>query len=433
MNVLYTGAYFISLLSLIIVMRGIFGFSFSTRIIDLICGAVLVLAGAIVTLLLTDPSNRIFVSLFVQIIFSVICFKGKKRVLAEVSFLAHFTLLIIDALVQSVIVMIWYIGTEITDDYAVLLDVIYKAATCILISMLSIIIPKHTKKVLQCYFKRFNWRHVLYYMLWIFSSGIVIGFASGMAMDNGMIYRYKVAMQLAMCILSIGILSFGVLLNVLYEQGKKLKEDDRFKQMCIEQQAAQYEEITVKNRNLQRFRHDQKAYLMALRALIDQGDLAQLRQYTEDIERKTREFDYIATGNMVADAILNEEAARAEDAGVEFFTAGRFPGKLQISDSDLAVLLSNAVKNACEAAVQCREKREVSVFIKSYKKTLFLEIKNSADAAPVVRDGHLLTSKEDKLNHGIGIQNMKQVVEKYNGTLTWEYDGECYVTTKIEI
>lgn len=69
MNVLYTGAYFVSLLSLIIVMRGIFGFSFSTRIRDLICGAVLVLAGAIVTLLLPDPSDRVLLFPFVEIFF----------------------------------------------------------------------------------------------------------------------------------------------------------------------------------------------------------------------------------------------------------------------------------------------------------------------------------------------------------------------------
>ena len=433
MNVLYTGVYFISLLSLIIVMRGIFGFSFSTRTRDLICGAVLVLTGAIVTLLLSDPSDRIFVSLFVQIIVSAICFEGKRSVLAEVSFLVHFTIMIVEALVQSIIVMIWYVGTEISGEHEVVLDVVYQAGTCFLISIFSMIVSRYTPKVLQRYLKQFNWRHVLYYLLWIFSSGIVIGFASGMAMDNGMIYRYKVTMQLAICVLSIGILSFGVLLNVLYEQRKKLKEDDRFKQMCIEQQTAQYEEMTVKNRKLQHFRHDQKAYLLALRALIEQGDLTQLRQYTEDIERKVGESDYIATGNMVADAILNERAAWADGAEVEFFTAGRFPGKLQISDSDLAVLLSNAVKNACEAAIRCREKREVFVFIKSYKKALFLEIKNSADVAPVMRDGHLLTNKTDRVNHGIGTQNMKQVVEKYNGTLSWEYDGECYVTTKIEI
>ena len=64
---------------------------------------------------------------------------------------------------------------------------------------------------------------------------------------------------------------------------------------------------------------------------------------------------------------------------------------------------------------------------------LFLEIRNSAMEAPRVQDGQLLTSKQDKENHGIGTQNMQQVVEKYDGTLTWEYVEEGQVTKKIEI
>lgn len=274
---------------------------------------------------------------------------------------------------------------------------------------------------------------MLYYAVWIFAAGVAIGVASMVAVDNGMIYRYKVAMQLAVCVLGIGMLAFSVLLNVLYEQRKKLKEDDQFKQRCIEQQAAQYEEITVKNKKLLSFRHDQKAYLLALRALIDEGDLTQLRRYTEDLEQKARDFDYIATGNLVADAIVNAQAAWAEEAAVDFFVAGRFPAQMRISDADLAMLLSNGLKNACEAAERCAEKREVFVLIKSYKKMLFLEIRNTAIEAPRVQDGQLLTSKQDKENHGIGTQNMQQVVEKYDGTLTWEYDEEGQVTTKIEI
>ncbi|NCE98056.1 hypothetical protein [Emergencia sp. 1XD21-10] len=271
MNVLYTGVYFIDLLRLAVVLCGIFGFSFSLRRDALLLGAVLVLTGALVTLLLTDPTNRIFVSLFVQMMFSIICFEGKKRVLVEVTFLVHFTMMIIEALVQSVIAMFWYTGTVLEGEREVALDAICKMGTCIVILGVTAAISKYTRPVLQRYLKQFGWKQVLYYAVWIFAAGVAIGVASMVAVDNGMIYRYKVAMQLAVCVLGIGMLAFGVLLNVLYEQRKKLKEDDQFKQRCIEQQAAQYQEITVKNKKLQRFRHDQKAYLLALRALIDEG------------------------------------------------------------------------------------------------------------------------------------------------------------------
>ena len=179
MNVLYTGAYFVSLLSLIILMYGVFGFSFSIEKRNLAFGTVLVLAGAVTVLLLEDPSNRIFVSLFVQIIFAVSCFEGKKRVLAEVSFLVHFTLLSVEALIQSVIAMIWYAGIELNTKQEAVLDTICEVVKCLVIVIFTLIVSRYTQKVLQHYLKQFNWRHVLYYILWIFSSGIGFGFASG--------------------------------------------------------------------------------------------------------------------------------------------------------------------------------------------------------------------------------------------------------------
>lgn len=96
----------------------------------------------------------------------------------------------------------------------------------------------------------------------------------------------------------------------------------------------------------------------------------------------------------------------------------RMNQKLRVSDADLASLLSNAVKNACEAATLCEEERSVEVCVRSYKQKLFLEIRNSAIAAPTAGDGHLATTKEDVENHGIGTRNMADIVEKYEGKLT---------------
>ena len=62
---------------------------------------------------------------------------------------------------------------------------------------------------------------------------------------------------------------------------------------------------------------------------------------------------------------------------------------------------------------------------------LFLEIRNTAIEAPRVQDGQLLTSKQDKENHGIGTQNMQQVVEKYDGTLDISYTEDTFTVTVL--
>lgn len=433
MNWIYTGVYFVDLLRLLLVMCSIFGFSFSKRKERLVGGLFLILLGAVSVLLLKDISNRIFLFLIAQVLFSVLCLEGKKRVLAEVSFLVHFGLLTLDAVAQSMMVFIWYDEVFLNAMQHVVLNVASKLVTLVIVIVLTGIVSTFDRAQLSKYINTFNLKLFLYYFVCITASGIVISYAGIMATDQVMIYRYKVALYIASGVLSIIILIFGILLNAYLVQRNRLRENDMFKQKCIEEQAAQYELITHKNQQLQRFRHDQKAYILVLKNIVEKGDMLKLKQYINELGQKISDIDYIATGNLIGDAILNAQAEKAEKENITFQVIGRFSERMNISDADLASLLSNAVKNACEAAMHCGEKGFVEIRIKSYKQKLFLEIRNSALSAPVFRDGHLVTTKKDKKEHGIGTQNMEDITAKYDGKLTWKYDDSGYVTTKIEI
>ena len=45
---------------------------------------------------------------------------------------------------------------------------------------------------------------------------------------------------------------------------------------------------------------------------------------------------------------------------------------------------------------------------------------------------NIKTTKKDRVNHGYGLQNIKYVVEKYNGKVTTEYENGCF-SLKIEL
>lgn len=433
MNWVYMGAYFIDLARFVLAMCGVFGFSLSLSKGCLSGGLFTASGGAVVTLLLHDPSNRIFVFLAAQIIFAVLCLEGEKKVLVEISFLVHFALLTIDGTAQSLMIFILYDDVVLSRTQHVWLNVVSKTITLVMVAIIAGRVTRQCRIKLHKYMEKFNLKLCAYYFICVFSSGIVNAFAGIMAADQVMVYRYKVALYMASGILSIIILVFSVLLHIFFIQRNRLREDDLFKKKCIEEQAAQYALITQKNEQLQRFRHDQQAYVLALKGIIQSGDTRQLYEYVEDIAQKVKAFDYISTGNTVGDAIINAQAEHAEAADITFQVAGRFPEYMRVSDADLAVLLSNAVKNACEAAEQCESPRSVEIMIRSYKKKLFLEIRNTAVSIPVMQKGSLITTKEDKQSHGIGTRNMADIVAKYDGKLLWEYDEAGIVTTKIEI
>ena len=51
---------------------------------------------------------------------------------------------------------------------------------------------------------------------------------------------------------------------------------------------------------------------------------------------------------------------------------------------------------------------------------------NTSIKAPQVKDGRLLTRKEDQYAHGLGVESVKRIVEKYNGSISFLYDDEHF-------
>ena len=54
-----------------------------------------------------------------------------------------------------------------------------------------------------------------------------------------------------------------------------------------------------------------------------------------------------------------------------------------------------------------------------------IEIINTANE-PVVKDGKLLSGKNDVLNHGIGIDNIRLAMDECEGKMEWYYEEEKF-------
>ena len=81
--------------------------------------------------------------------------------------------------------------------------------------------------------------------------------------------------------------------------------------------------------------------------------------------------------------------------------------------------MDNAIE-ACERLAE--EKKEIKLYIEDDAESTTLVIKNPLEKEILMNNGRFITSKGDKLKHGIGMSNVKNIVEKY--------DGECMISTK---
>lgn len=88
---------------------------------------------------------------------------------------------------------------------------------------------------------------------------------------------------------------------------------------------------------------------------------------------------------------------------------------MKLADEDIVVILSNLLNNAFEACETCEEKIIRLKFIQE-ENQIIIAVANTFKTVPI-RDGDTFqTSKvENKEIHGIGIENIKDAVEKYQG------------------
>ena len=63
-------------------------------------------------------------------------------------------------------------------------------------------------------------------------------------------------------------------------------------------------------------------------------------------------------------------------------------------------------------------------FSRSESGPFFIEIENSCDIPPDIKDGRLITAKKDKNKHGLGIISAEKTVRKYNGELNFQYEAD---------
>ena len=92
--------------------------------------------------------------------------------------------------------------------------------------------------------------------------------------------------------------------------------------------------------------------------------------------------------------------------------------------------MSNLLNNAIEACEKIEEdKRTIEVEAANYNTQMFIEVRNSYDNSLVMYKDRIITTKADKKNHGIGLENIRRVVKKYDGKMTITPDKEWFIVT----
>lgn len=274
--------------------------------------------------------------------------------------------------------------------------------------------------------------HIIKFLL------IVIGIFSLSLLISGIQGQYwnemTDTMQRGTMILGVIVFIFlFTLLGVLFyvsDSKEKLQYINELNEQCIKYQKDYYMEIIKFDEEMRAFRHDVNKHYEVLSMLIYEKEWNRAKEYIRQLSDKKDIGRVFKTGNTIADYIINGKIKEIKNQGnVEINVIGRFPQKMQIEDTDLCIVLGNALDNAEEALEKVRGGKKLNIEIGSYKQSVFIEIANSSMNVNIE---NIKTTKKDRVNHGYGLQNIRYVVEKYNGKVTTEYENGCF-SLKIEL
>lgn len=188
----------------------------------------------------------------------------------------------------------------------------------------------------------------------------------------------------------------------------------------IEKQTEYYDNIKQIYSEFRSFRHDFKNHLLCIRSLLAENETEKATDYISDIEgvleREKQDFD---TGNIIVDSLLSDKKAKALRSGTRIEFTGFVP-TMGLSNVDACIIFSNAIDNAIEACAKDQSGQDKVISIKSdFKKGYyFLTISNPVfESVNFKGKNQLVTSKENKTLHGLGVPNIIRAVHKYEGTV----------------
>ena len=245
-------------------------------------------------------------------------------------------------------------------------------------------------------------------------------------------------MQHIFSILSIlGILMTNSLVYVLYvnmqkDHAKQLEYS--ILQQAFKSQEKSVEETKILYQSVRSIRHDLKQHFQVALTMLHSGKI------DEDVDYMEKYNDTVLDGisnkvfcdNDVVNYIINSKSKICSDRHIKIYIyiANEIP---EFSDLDLCVLLGNALDNAIEG-VPVDGNNEIYLELRNVDNFFMISVKNTITNSVLEYNPNLISTKNEKEVHGLGILSMKEVVQKYNGSIEfYESDNKFCCDMLLDI
>ena len=259
--------------------------------------------------------------------------------------------------------------------------------------------------------------------IWVFVLCMVINLlltASGLYIASEYVTNQR--LQFIMTIINIGsYLSVGLVvlfISYIKNMNQRLQQLLMAEKQLKEAQKEYYSFLLQREEETRKNRHDWNNHLICLAELAQKENADNTKQYIEtlikqSVHLKQKQYD---VGNDVLNAILCYHLSELDD-DISVKIVGKCRNDINIDSVDLCVIVSNLVQNAVEYLRDSSiEEKELVFSIDEGSVYKRISIVNNVEKNVSERTLKI-TTKSDKRNHGIGLRNVQETIERNGGKL----------------
>lgn len=213
------------------------------------------------------------------------------------------------------------------------------------------------------------------------------------------------------------LLTLGLTVAVLIHMGiVQMFNEQMAQQQALHVQAAlereRAEALMDSYTTQRRLTHEFTNHIAALDALLRQGDLTGAQEYLSSVSKVVAAGTTILdTHNPLLDSLLSRKYEEAAQQGVELYFDLCDLKDLPFCGTDLVIVISNLLDNAIRAAAQAKPP-EVYLRARRNEEEYLISVRNRVQKDLELVDGELPHSTKAEPGHGMGLVNVREVLDR---------------------
>lgn len=252
---------------------------------------------------------------------------------------------------------------------------------------------------------------------------LVISFSQGLLneeLDLLFLNKIKEVIATASVIIALSFMVLCIWQQITLKRVLRYQSENKKYEVFLAKQEEHIRMQIVEDENRRRLRHDMNAHMLALNTMAEQEEWDMLKEYIGQIKTSFDEVSVNKYTHIAAvDAIIDEWHGRAMKCHAMWFWEGTLKASDRVTIFELCTVFSNLLSNAVEAIEKVNSEKKIQVKVSLFQENIVISVGNTCDTENIF-DSRPITTKEDKLFHGLGLKNVEEIVKKHQGSIDYE-------------